>query len=343
VVTALLGTFLALNFLSAVEAVNPGAAARFMLITVFLAVFALWLTGFLNSVRRARLIVRAYLVGALAAALLTSLALYTPLPGGNLLLAYSGTRGEGLFQDPNVYGPFLIPAALIVLEELLTPRLLRARKGTKVVMFCILLVGVLFSYSRAAWVCCGVSIVVLLATLALRRGGGRRAGSALAVVIAGAIAVAAALAVTGSLGFLQERAHLQSYDVQRFGAQESGFRLAEQHPFGIGPGQFDVLLPISTHSIYVRTLSEQGILGFASILGLLLATLVLAGRNAVLGRDTYGIGSATLLAAWSGLLINSFVVDTLHWRHLFLVAALIWIGAKRPPSELTTRLPGSRR
>ena len=49
-------------------------------------------------------------------------------------------------------------------------------------------------------------------------------------------------------------------------------------------------------------------------------------RNVALGRDTYGIGSAPLLAAWCGLLANSFVVDTLHWRHLWLLAGLIWAG-----------------
>jgi len=28
------------------------------------------------------------------------------------------------------------------------------------------------------------------------------------------------------------------------------------------------------------------------------------------------------MAAWCGLVANSFFVDTLHWRHLWLVAAL---------------------
>jgi hypothetical protein len=47
-------------------------------------------------------------------------------------------------------------------------------------------------------------------------------------------------------------------------------------------------------------------------------------RNAVAGRDTHGIASAALLAAWCGILANSVFVDTLHWRHLWLVAGLIW-------------------
>ena len=63
-----------------------------------------------------------------------------------------------------------------------------------------------------------------------------------------------------------------------------------------------------------------------------LALLFHAGRgfaNAIAGRDTYGIGSAALLGAWCGLLVNSFVIDTLHWRHLWVVAALIWAGWAR--------------
>jgi hypothetical protein len=28
--------------------------------------------------------------------------------------------------------------------------------------------------------------------------------------------------------------------------------------------------------------------------------------------------------------VNSFVVDTLHWRHIWVVAAMVWAGAMRP-------------
>ena len=51
-------------------------------------------------------------------------------------------------------------------------------------------------------------------------------------------------------------------------------------------------------------------------------------RNAALGRDTYGIGSGPLLAAWCGALANSFVIDSLHWRALWLIAGLIWAGTR---------------
>ncbi len=329
-ITLLLAAFIMLNLLSAIEAVDPARAGRFMLITLYLAAFALWLSGFVDSRRRARLAVRAYVAGAVATAAVTTAAVILHFPGSDALLAYGGTRGKGLFGDPNVYGPFLIPAALIVVEELLNPRLLRAGQAVKIAMFLALALGVLFSYSRAAWIALVASAIVLLIVLAMRRGGGRRAATVLGILIFASIAAAGILTVTDSLGFLEERAQGQAYDVDRFEAQRTGIDLAERNPVGVGPGQFETVVPISAHSTYVRTLAEQGILGFFSILGVFLATLIFAARNAVLGRDAFGIGSATLLATWMGLMINSLVIDTLHWRHLWVVAALIWVATTRP-------------
>jgi O-antigen ligase len=327
---ALVGSLIALNLISAVEAIDPAVAGRYFAITLYLGVFSIWFTGYLRTERRARLVLVAYVVGAVVVAVPSTLALFAPVPGGELLLTVDGLRAQGLFKDPNVFGPFLIPPALFLLEELMRPRLLRFRTSTKTLMFLALVLGVLFSYSRAAWANLVIAIGVMLVVMALRRGGGRRAALVLVLVTFAAAAAVATIAVTGSLGFLQERASLQSYDVQRFGAQRTGVELAERYPFGIGPGQFDVVSPVSTHSMYVRVLAEQGVLGLFTVLALVLATLVFAARNAVLGRDTYGIGSAALLGIWVGIVVNSFVVDTLHWRHLWVVAAMVWAGAMRP-------------
>ena len=327
---ALVGSLIALSLISAVEALDPAVAGRYFAITLYLGVFSIWFTGYLRSERRARLVVVSYVVGAVLIAVPSTLALFAPVPGGELLLSVDGLRAQGLFKDPNVFGPFLIPPALFLLEELMHPRLLRFRTSTKALMFLALVLGVLFSYSRAAWANLVIAIAVMLVVMALRRGGGRRAALILVLVTFASAAAMATIAVTGSLDFLQERASFQSYDVQRFGAQRTGVELAEHYPFGIGPGQFDVVSPVSTHSMYVRVLAEQGVLGLFTMLALILVTLVLAARNAVLGRSTYGIGSAALLGIWVGLVVNSFVVDTLHWRHLWVIAAMVWAGAMRP-------------
>jgi O-antigen ligase len=324
-VTVLVSLFLALNLLAAVEVVDAARAVEFFAITLYLGIFGLWLTSYVRSVGRARLVVLAYLVAAVASAALACLALFTPLPGREAFV--DGPRAQGLFKDPNVFGPFLVPAALILMEEIVAPRLLRLRLATKLVLLSAVTAGVLFSFSRAAWLNLAVGALVLLVILALRRGGGRRAMALFVVILLAAAALFAAVSATSTAGFLRERASFQVYDVQRFGTQVSGVDLATQYPLGIGPGQFERVSELSAHSTYVRALAEEGVLGMLVLLGLMLATLGFAARSAALGRDTYGIGSAALLAAWCGLLANSMFIDTLHWRHLWLLAALIWAGA----------------
>jgi hypothetical protein len=321
----LIGAFLTLNLLSAVDVINATRAAAFFSITFYVAVFGLWFATYVTSVRSARLVVRAYIAAAVTSAALSTLALVLPFPGHDLLTRIG--RAEGLFKDPNVFGPFLVPAALILLEEILVPRLLSARQTTKLIEFLVLAIGVLFSYSRAAWLNLVVGVLVVLVVIALRRGGGRHAARAFGIVLVAAAAMTAVVAFTGSLTFLEQRASIQTYDSSRFGAQSESIHWAEQYPFGIGPGQFEKYAHISVHSTYARALAEEGLPGFLLILAIMLATFGWAGRNAISGQGTYGIGSAALLGAWSGILVNSIFVDTLHWRHLWAVAALIWAGA----------------
>lgn len=323
-VTLLVSGFLALNLLASTAAIDGARAVTYFGITLYLGIFALWLAAYVCTARRARLVLVAYLAAATLSAAVACLALFAPFPGAEAFVR--GPRAQGLFKDPNVFGPFLVPAALILMEEIVTPRLLRLRLALKLVVLSVLSLGVVFSFSRAAWLNLAVGAFVLFVVLALRRGGARRAMTLLAVTLFAGVALFGVVAATSSLEFLSERAALQDYDTQRFGAQASGFEVAVEHPLGIGPGQFERISELSAHSTYARSLAEEGILGAAVILALVLLTLGFAARNVTLGVDTYGIGSAGLLAAWCGLLANSFFVDTLHWRHLWLVAALIWAG-----------------
>jgi hypothetical protein len=323
----LLGAFLALNMLASVELIDVTRGVSFFAITLYLAVFGLWLVGYVTSARRARIILSAYVGAAVFAAGTGALALFVAFPGHELLVR--GPRAQGLFKDPNVFGPFLVPAALFLMEEAAAPRLLRLRRPLKLLLLSIVAAGILFSFSRGAWLNLVIGTVVMFLVFALRRRGGRRAMLLLVVAVASAAVLFAAVVGTSSVTFLEERAHFQNYDTQRFGAQLSGIELASRYPLGIGPGQFEKVSDVSAHSTYVRSLTEQGLLGLLVILAVMLLTLGFAGRNAAIGRDTYGIGSAALLAAWCGILANSVFVDTLHWRHLWLVAGLIWAGSAR--------------
>ncbi len=327
--TWLVVSFIVLNIISMMDVLSWSAAGRFFLITLYLSTFSLWLAAYIDRPGRARWLVCAYLVAAVLSAVLGSAALFVHFPGNTLMIG-DGQRVKALFKDPNVYGPFLIPIALILLEEIIQPRLLRLRRSSMIVCFFALTVGVVFSFSRASWLNLAVALTVLIGVVVARRLD-RRAISLVLVVLVGGLAIVGAVLGTGELGFLKERAHLQSYDASRFGAQARGISAGFEHPFGIGPGQVEVVSPSheASFSLYVRPLSEQGMLGLLVIIALVVGTIAFGVLNVIHGSDTYGISAAALLAAWCGLVANSFFVDTLHWRHLWLVAALIWAGATR--------------
>jgi O-antigen ligase len=330
--------FVALNLLAFMEAVSPRRATTFMSITIYLLVFALWIPTWVTNRARARSLVRIVVVIGAVSAVLGVVALFVSTPGHDVLTAYTGTRARALFKDPNVFGPFLVVPALFLIQEILAPRLLRMRRLTKLVLLGVMTLGILFSYSRAAWLNYAVAVVVMGAVLALRRRGSRRAVVFVGLVVLTAVVGSASIAATGKLSFLEERARPQVYDTQRFGAQRGGIALGEEYPLGVGPGQFELYEPISAHSTYVRALAEEGVVGLAVLGMLMLGTFGMALRNAVRGWDTHGISSTVLLAAWCGILANSLFIDTLHWRHLWLVAGLVWAAAAaHRPSSAATR------
>jgi O-antigen ligase len=330
-VLGLIAALIGLNLASAIGPVDASEAVGFFSITLYLAVFAIWLTGYVDSRRRARSVVLAYGAGAVLVALVASLALIGPFPfpGRDVLLLQGCCRATGFFQDPNVFGPFLVPAILILVDELVAPKLLSRARALTVAALLVLVLGVLLSFSRGAWLNLAVGIVVTLLVLALRRGAGRRLARVVAILALCVGLTLVVVAATGSLEFLGQRASFQAYDTERFAAQRTGADLAAHYPLGVGPGQFEAHAPIAAHSMYVRVLAEQGPLGLGVLVSLMLVTLALAGRNAATGRDSFGVGSAALLGAWCGLVVNGFFIDTLHWRHLWLVAALVWVGTVR--------------
>jgi O-antigen ligase len=325
-IVVILTIFGALNVMAAVQVADVRRAALFFSITLFLALFGLWMPGYVVSPPRARLVLRGYLAAAVLSSCVGVAALFHVIPGYDLLT--ESDRARALFQDPNVFGPFMIPAALILVEEIIRPRVLSARLPTKALLLGILLAGVLFSYSRGAWLNLVLGGIVLGVVLSLR--GGPRTALALVAIALSVVAVGVGVVVaTGSADFIAVRARPQTYDTERFSGQRAGLAPAEEYPFGAGPGQFESVAGISAHSIYARAVGEEGILGVIALLAFLGTTLLMAARNAVAGRGTYGIGSAALLGAWCGLLANSAFIDTLHWRHMWILAGLIWAGAMR--------------
>jgi hypothetical protein len=335
-IAVILTAFVTVTLFSIASAVSLSVALRFEAITVYLAILAVWMTHAFQDRDLVRLGMRAYIWCAVASSVVSVLALELHLPGGSLV-TYADERAMGLFKDPNVFGPYLIPPMAILLEEIGRPRLLGWSTRRNVVLLLLLMGGLVFAYSRAAWLNFAIVATIILGVYALRHGGGRAFRRMLGVLVAAGLAALLVLVATGQLGLFESRSKLQGYDNTRFANQALAVSKSTARVFGHGPGQAPLELVQSAHSVYVETIFESGIVGLALLIALFAATLLCALGMCFRDGDVHGVGSAALLGIWAGHLLNSGVVDTLHWRHAWIVAALIWLGSvtrmKSPPVQ----------
>ena len=197
-------------------------------------------------------------------------------------------------------GPFPVVVALIVLAEILEPRLLTGRSMTELGIMLSLSLGIVFAYSRAAWLNAAVGVLAMLLVYALRRQGGVKVAKIVVALAVAFAVVSVTLTATGSADFLQERAQLQSYDTQRFAGWQAGIDLAQQYPLGTVLASSSRPWALQPTALYVRLLAEQGILGMVASVALLFGTLGFAAANAARGRDSYGISSAARLRRGAG-------------------------------------------
>jgi hypothetical protein len=313
------------SILSMVNATDFHRAVIFEATTIYLIALGLWLSWAFTHELWVKVAMKTYIIVAAISGLLGPLALYLPFPGRSYL-TFGTERAEGLFKDPNVYSAFLVPAAIILLEELTTPRLLNWRRSRLLLAFGLCSIGVVVAFSRAAWLNYGIAVTVLLVVQASRQGGLKRAVRSVSLLVVGGVAGLAVLYLSGSLTFLLQRSHLQSYDQARFANQSSAIDDMTRHVFGYGPGQSEVKLALSTHSYFARAAFEQGLIGFLTLTMILVGTLYCAYVLARRSLDIHGVGTAALLGIWLGQAVNCFFIDTMHWRHLWILAGLIWCG-----------------
>ena len=307
VVFALAGAFLVLNIVSTVEAVDPMRALVFFSITAYLLALAVWLTNYVRSEGTAKFIARCYVWGAAIVTIPTLAAIFFAVPGSDLL-TYDGTARK-VSKDPNVFGPFLVPAILILLEDVLHPHVVTRRRFVAAILALLLTCGVVFAYSRAGWLNLALGVLTMLAVIHVSAWWRRARASPpdrhphrcrCRHDGLGRLRVVELLRGTRSSPRIRLR------QVRR---QGSGLEIASSHPFGIGPGQFERFSETGAHSLYVRTLAEQGVLGAATMIALMFATLVLAARNAIQGGVRmesgaprswpHGSGSSRTVRSWT--------------------------------------------
>lgn len=336
------------GYIASTQAGVLGVPVTHVTVTLYLALSSVVIAGFVayRPEAHVRLILSAYMAAALVAACAALIGYFNVVPALYEILTEFG-RARGTFKDPNVFGAFLVPALLYAFHAVLTSRLPRASLWA--VALTILLFGTLLSFSRGAWLNLFVALTAYCFFVFVIAATNReRIKLILSIVMAGVLAVgvfAAAQSIPKVAELLGERASFeQSYDVGpegRFGGQEKAAELVMQHPLGIGALEFGrVHHHEDVHEVYLNMYLNTGWLGGTLYIFLVLATLVL-GLKLVL-RDRGGDGvSAVLVAALIGMVLEGAVVDTDHWRHFYLIMAMIWgMALARPPQTRYSRGSG---
>jgi hypothetical protein len=268
----------------------------------------------------------AYILAAVLAALAGIAGYFSLFPHAHdLFTEYD--RALGLFKDPNVFGPFLIWPALIVIERMLTRRI----GAVDIAIVAILLFGLLLSFSRGAWfhfaVSCAATVMLSLMAAPTREQRARIIGLS-AFSIAALAALLVVLLSTHSIGAMfDQRAQLiQSYDVGsggRFRLQELALGVLLDQFNGMGPFEFARVYGLQQHNVYLQAFIVYGWFGGMAYIVLLLSTLWIGFRSALV-RAPWQPYLITALAAFIGEVLEGFIIDTDHWRHFFLLLGVVW-------------------
>jgi len=277
-----------------------------------------------GDMARLKILRRGYLLAALVATAAGYAGFFHLVPHYQIFL--DNARVSATFKDPNVFGPFLIFPLLLLIIGLMT----RGVRIGGLILAMALLGGLFLSFSRGAWLHFAVSAVVavtLLFAVSEPRMRTRIVLLGIAATVAAALVVAALISI-GSVHdlFLERAKAIQPYDIGpggRFWEQRLALGQILDHPNGMGPFEFSRIFGTQQHDVYMQGFLVYGWLGGAAYATLVLVTLIVGIRSAIIATpwQPYLIAA---YAAFVGEAFEGFIVDTDHWRHFFLLLGLIW-------------------
>jgi hypothetical protein len=299
------------------------AATTFYMSTAAVVFACLFTQNIMNRLASLR---AGYIASAVVAALAGISGHFHLFPGAEMFEEFGG-RAMGMFKDPNVYAPYLIWPTLFVMSRLLT----RGFYLRDVAIAGILLGGIFLSFSRGAWGHLLGSGGLTIALMVLTAPTPQRRARILTVTLAGVAGLVVLLGLLLSLEsvrdlFFMRAQAIQDYDIGqggRFQLQELALSALLDYPLGMGPFEFGRMYGLQQHNVYLQAFVVYGWLGGVSYVLMLLATFVV-GFRAVLVATPWRPYLITAYAAFAGEVGESFIIDTDHWRHFFLMLGLVW-------------------
>lgn len=300
----------------------------YVAVSIFLALTAVFYAAVIEDrPQRLKLIFQAWVAAAIITGMLGILGYFHAFPGAEVFTRYD--RAMGAFQDPNVFGPFLVTPTLYLMYGMLKGRLLES--PLRIIGILILSLAIFLSFSRAAWGLFLFSTVALVFVMLLKERTTAFRLKILVLSLAAVIAMVTALLVALQFekvqALFETRTQLvQEYDgghLGRFARHRLGFEMAMERPLGIGPMMFGKIFPEDEHNIWLKSLMAYGWIGFVSYVALIIWTLCIGFRYLLRDRPW----QPYLMVGWIvlvGHVLVGNVIDTDHWRHFFLLLGIVW-------------------
>lgn len=331
--------FLVSNLISLFFVKEMGGALFFTGITFYLAFTWIALVGMKDYLKPEILnfILKGFLVSACLSAIIGILAYFQLIPSSDEYLLFG--RPKALFKDPNVFGPFLVVPTLFAISMTELRGTSNWKKSIYLLLFFLLIAGVLLSFSRAAWGNFVISFTIYI--LGMKKGAiGKRIRTILFLAIVGVPALIYFIQMPAVEDLFSERLGYQNYDNDRFDTQKQAIQSGISNPIGVGGGQAGSVLQYEPHSLYARVFAENGVLGLLSFFLLFLMSTHRVYKSYLQIKSERSVFYLIIFASLIGIGFNSFFVDTLHWRHFWLLLGLAWfpgIGIEEKEQKIKNR------
>jgi hypothetical protein len=300
------------------------ATSWYMAVTVIF--FAMVISE--DTTARLDMLRRGLIVGAVIAAASGVAGYFNLVPGGrDLLTLYE--RARGTFKDPNVLGAFLILPSLFALQSVVSDSIGKSIRSA--IALGIMALAILLAFSRAAWGGLVITAAFMLALMVLTSPSRTQRTRIIVMTVVAIILVVMLLGVLLSLDsvsemFKQRASFDQSYDegrFGRFGRHILGAEMALDLPFGIGPLQFNRYFPEDTHNSYLNAFMSGGWIAGVCYPALVFVTVIMGFRH-IFVRVPWQRAYLAIFAAFLGTVGESFIIDTDHWRHFWMMLGMMW-------------------
>jgi len=325
-----LGIYLVANVVASALTPEPLDSLRSMSVRFFMAANCLLFVCLIyeNPQKVLRVIWSGFIVAALISVAAGMIGYYGL---GLSEIVIENGRVRALFKDPNVYGPFLVPVVIYALARMETASQRQKLGYGALIGICAF--GLLLGFSRGSFINFAISLALyFIIRIRTQRSVIKRQRviwTFVGLIIGGIVVVGGAASTEKVQKMLQVRMKVvQYYDTGEGGRMTRQMEVLNEimvTPIGIGPGQSEkeMYFDQAPHNVYLHVLIESGWIGGFSFFAFIIFTLYKGGRYFRIAGDVDGIDIAAY-ACVIGIMVQSIFIDSTHWRHLFLLIAMIW-------------------